>query len=64
VFDTKHIERNRSIRSLNYAVVAHDSVLRLRELMALPSLEQVFKKVVLAADVDEVARDLVGVMRL
>ena len=36
---------------------------RLRELMALPSLEQVFKKVVLAADVDEVARDLVGVMR-
>ena len=45
-------------------VVAHDSVLRLRELMALPSLEQVFKKVVLAADVDEVARDLVGVMRL
>ena len=45
-------------------VVAHDSVLRLRELMALPSLEQVFKKVVLAADVEEVARDLVGVMRL
>ena len=45
-------------------VVAHDSVLRLRELMALPSLEQVFKKVVLAADVDEVARDLVGVMKL
>ncbi len=45
-------------------VVAHDSVSRLRELMALPSLEQVFKKVVLAADVDEVARDLVGVMRL
>jgi ABC-2 type transport system ATP-binding protein len=45
-------------------VVAHDSVLQLRELMALPSLEQVFKKVVLAADVDEVARDLVGVMRL
>ena len=45
-------------------VVAHDSVFRLRELMALPSLEQVFKKVVLAADVDEVARDLVGVMKL
>jgi len=45
-------------------VVAHDSVSRLRELMALPSLEQVFKKVVLAADVDEVARELVGVMRL
>ena len=45
-------------------VVAHDSVFRLRELMALPSLEQVFKKVVLAADVDDVARDLVGVMKL
>src|SRR5215203_4850744 len=45
-------------------VVAHDSVSRLRELMALPSLEQVFKKVVLAADVDEVARELVGVMQL
>ena len=46
------------------AVVAHDSVTRLRDLLALPSLEQVFKKVVLAADVDEVARDLVGVMKL
>ena len=45
-------------------VVAHDSVSRLRELMALPSLEQGCKKVVLAADVDEVARELVGVMRL
>jgi len=45
-------------------VVAHDSVTRLRELMALPSLEQVFKKVVLAADVDQVAAELVGVMRL
>ena len=32
--------------------------------MALPSLEQVFRKVVIAADVDQVARDLVGVMRL
>lgn len=45
-------------------VVAHDSVSRLRELMALPSLEQIFKKVVLAADVDQVAAELVGVMRL
>ena len=45
-------------------VVAHDSVTRLRELMALPSLEQVFRKVVLVEDVDQVARDLVGVMRL
>lgn len=45
-------------------VVAHDSVSRLRDLMALPSLEDVFKKVVVASDVDQVARDIVGVMRL
>jgi ABC-2 type transport system ATP-binding protein len=45
-------------------VVAHDSVSRLRDLMALPSLEQVFRKVVLVEDVDQVARDIVGVMRL
>ena len=44
-------------------VVAHDSVSRLRDLMALPSLEDVFKKVVVAADVNQVARDIVGVMR-
>ena len=45
-------------------VVAHDSVSRLRDLMALPSLEDVFKKVVVAADVNQVARDIVAVMRL
>ena len=45
-------------------VVAHDSVSRLRELMALPSLEQVFKKVVITTDIDQIARDLVGVMKL
>ena len=45
-------------------VVAHDSVARLRELLALPSLEQVFRKVVAASDGDQVARDIVGVMRL
>jgi ABC-2 type transport system ATP-binding protein len=44
-------------------VVAHDSVSRLRDLMALPSLEDVFKKVVVATDVNQVARDIVGVMR-
>ena len=44
-------------------VVAHDSVSRLRELMALPSLEQVFRKVVVAADVDQVAHEVVEVMR-
>lgn len=45
-------------------VVAHDSVSRLRDLMSLPSLEQVFRKVVVADDVERVARDLVGVMKL
>jgi ABC-2 type transport system ATP-binding protein len=44
-------------------VVAHDSVSRLRELMALPSLEQVFRKVVFAADVEQVAQEIVGVMQ-
>jgi ABC-2 type transport system ATP-binding protein len=44
-------------------VVAHDSVSRLRELMALPSLEQVFRKVVVAGDVEQMARDLVQVMK-
>jgi ABC-2 type transport system ATP-binding protein len=45
-------------------VVAHDSVSRLRELMALPTLEQVFRKVVVAVDVDQVAHQVVQVMRL
>lgn len=45
-------------------VVAHDSVSRLRDLMSLPSLEEVFRRVVIAADVDQVARDIVGIMRL
>ena len=45
-------------------VVAHDSVTRLRDLMALPSLEDVFKRVVVAADVNQVARDIAEVMRL
>ena len=44
-------------------VVAHDSVSRLRELMALPSLEQVFRKVVFAADVEQVAQEIVEVMQ-
>jgi ABC-2 type transport system ATP-binding protein len=45
-------------------VVAHDSVSRLRDLMSLPSLEQVFRKVVVATDVDAVALDVVGAMKL
>ena len=44
-------------------VVAHDSVARLRELMQLPSLEQVFRTLVIETDIDRVAQDLVGVMK-
>ena len=45
-------------------VVAHDSVSRLRELMELGSLEQVFRQLVIETDIDRVASDLVAVMRL
>jgi ABC-2 type transport system ATP-binding protein len=45
-------------------VVAHDSVSRLRELLELPSLEQVFRELVIETDIDRMARDLVAVMRL
>jgi ABC-2 type transport system ATP-binding protein len=45
-------------------VAAHDSVSHLRELMALPSLEQVFRQLVIETDIDRVASDLVGVMQL
>ena len=44
-------------------VVAHDSVSRLRELMKLSSLEEVFKNLVIAADLDGVAADIVSVMK-
>jgi ABC-2 type transport system ATP-binding protein len=45
-------------------VAAHDSVLRLRELMALSSLEEVFKNLVIATDLDTVASDIVSVMKV
>ena len=44
-------------------VVAHDSVERLRALMELASLEQVFRTLVIETDIDSVARDLVSVMK-
>jgi ABC-2 type transport system ATP-binding protein len=44
-------------------VVAHDSVSRLRDLMELPSLEQVFRELVIETDIDGLARDLVSVMK-
>ena len=45
-------------------VVAYDSVSRLRDLMKLPSLEQVFREVVHAGDVDAQAHRVVEVMKL
>jgi ABC-2 type transport system ATP-binding protein len=45
-------------------VVAHDSVASLRGMMDLPNLEQVFRKLVVRRDVDRVAADLVGAMKL
>jgi ABC-type Na+ transport system ATPase subunit NatA len=45
-------------------VVAHDSVSQLRELLELPSLEQVFRQLVIETDIDRMARDLVSVMKL
>jgi len=45
-------------------IVAHDSVSRLRELMMLASLEEVFRSLVIAEDLDSVAADMVSVMKL
>ena len=44
-------------------VVAHDSVSRLRELMKLSSLEEVFRNLVIATDLDRLAADIVTVMK-
>jgi ABC-2 type transport system ATP-binding protein len=44
-------------------VAAHDSVSRMRELMSLSSLEEVFRNLVIATDLDSVAADLVSVMK-
>ena len=44
-------------------VAAHDSVERLRTLMELPSLEQVFRRLVIETDIEGVARDLIAVMK-
>jgi ABC-2 type transport system ATP-binding protein len=44
-------------------VVAHDSVSRLRQLMMLSSLEEVFRNLVIDTDLDGVAADLVSIMR-
>jgi ABC-2 type transport system ATP-binding protein len=44
-------------------VVAHDSVTRLRELMALPSLEEIFSQLAVEQNTDEIAAELVSVMQ-
>ena len=44
-------------------VAAHGSVGELRSMMASPSLEEVFRRLVVEADVDAVARTLVDVMK-
>jgi ABC-2 type transport system ATP-binding protein len=41
-------------------VVAHDTVGRLRDLMSLPSLEEVFRKLAVHTDVDGTADRLIG----
>jgi len=48
---------------LDGRVVAHDSIVRLRELMHASSLESVFRTLVIETDLDRVARELVDVMR-
>jgi ABC-2 type transport system ATP-binding protein len=45
-------------------VVANDRVQRLRDLMKLPSLEAIFRELVVEEDTEKVAKDIVQVMRL
>ena len=45
-------------------VVAHDSVAALRELMKLPSLEDIFAQLVMQEDPGRTAADMVAVMKL
>lgn len=44
-------------------VVANDDVKNLRELMALPSLEDIFRQLALQEDTDRIASEIVGVMK-
>ena len=45
-------------------VVANDRVERLRDLMKLPSLEEIFRELVVEEDTESVAKDIVQVMKL
>jgi ABC-type Na+ transport system ATPase subunit NatA len=44
-------------------IVANDDVGRLRDLMNLPSLEQIFRQLARQEDVSGAVRDIVAVMR-
>ena len=44
--------------------VANDGVERLRDLMKLPSLEEIFRELVLEEDTEKVAKDIIEVMKL
>ena len=44
-------------------VAAHGSVSELRRMMASPTLEQVFRRLVVSTDVDGLARTLIDVMK-
>jgi len=45
-------------------VVANDRMERLRELRKLPSLEQIFRELVVEEDTEKIAKDIVQVMKL
>jgi ABC-2 type transport system ATP-binding protein len=45
------------------AVVANDSVERLRNIMSLPNLEDIFSRLVQHQDTERVAQDIVGLMK-
>jgi ABC-2 type transport system ATP-binding protein len=44
--------------------VANDGVERLRDLMKLPSLEEIFRELVIETDTEKIAKDIVEVMKL
>jgi len=44
-------------------MVANDSVEHLRDLMELPSLEDIFSELVLQEDTEKIAEDIVEVMQ-
>jgi len=44
--------------------VANDRVERLRDLMNLPSLEEIFRELVIEEDTERVAREVVAVMKI